>query len=215
MARLTDPINLSVDLPKPADPSRSGGAFTFQMDRVENFAWASTVFTDEELDAIVRIGEALETDKARTGGDMGRPNEQIRKSYASWMFPNEVTTWVFERLAGASLEMNNHYFGFNLTGMEQGLQFTTYEAPGGHYDWHIDRGGQFGCRKLSLSVQLSDPDDYEGGELELWFGGEPHAVEKQRGMVTWFPSWTMHRVKPITKGVRRSLVCWISGPSFT
>jgi len=214
MVRSTKPVNLQVDLPKPVPAHRSGGAWSFQFDRVENFAWHAQVFSPEELDAIVRIGTQLDADRALTGGDLGVPNEKVRQSEASWMFPNEVTSWIFERLAGFSLEMNAGFFGFDLTGMEQGLQFTEYHAPAGHYEWHIDRGNQFGCRKLSLSVQLSDPADYEGGELELWFGGEPHLVEKTRGLVTWFPSWTMHRVKPVTEGVRRSLVCWISGPSF-
>jgi PKHD-type hydroxylase len=215
MARSTKPLNLQIELPKQAHADQAGGSWTFQTDLVENFAWQADLFSPEELDAIIRIGEQIETAKALTGGDLGVPNENIRKSGTAWMFPNEVTNWIFERLAHASLIMNGQYFGFKLTGMEQGLQFTTYEAPGGHYEWHIDRGGQFGCRKLSLSVQLSDPDDYEGGELELWYGGEPTVIDKQRGMTVWFPSWAMHRVKPVTKGVRRSLVCWISGPSFT
>jgi PKHD-type hydroxylase len=98
--------------------------------------------------------------------------------------------------------------------MEQGLQFTRYQAPGEHYEWHIDRGMQTGTRKLSLSLQLSDPDDYEGGDLEMWFGGEPTKASRERGMMTFFPSYVMHRVTPVTKGVRYSLVCWISGPPF-
>lgn len=214
MVHSTDPVNLTVKLPKPASVSQAGGSWSFQYDLVENYAWQPSIFSPEELDAIVDMGERLQAEQALTGGDLGVPNDKVRKSGVAWFYPNEVTSWVFERLGIASLEMNGQYFGFELTGMEQGLQFTTYEAPDGHYEWHIDRGNQFGCRKLSLSVQLSEPDEYEGGDLELWYGGEPTIVDRARGMVTWFPSWVMHRVTPVTKGVRRSLVCWISGPSF-
>jgi PKHD-type hydroxylase len=214
MAHSTKPLNLDISLPRLSSVGDSGGAWSFARDNVQNFAWQDQVFAPDELDAIIRIGEQIASDHALTGGDAGVPDESIRKSDAAWMFPNEFTSWVFERLAHASMAINSQFFGFDLTGMEQGLQFTTYEAPGGHYEWHIDRGNAFGCRKLSLSVQLSDPDEYAGGELELWYGGEPTVVEKQRGMTVWFPSWVMHRVKPVTKGVRRSLVCWISGPSF-
>jgi PKHD-type hydroxylase len=110
--------------------------------------------------------------------------------------------------------MNDQYFGFDLTGMEQGLQFTRYTAPGEHYDWHVDRGHLTATRKLSLSVQLNDPAEYKGGELQFKFGGKDETVKKERGMVTFFPSYTLHRVKPVTQGTRYSLVAWISGPPF-
>jgi PKHD-type hydroxylase len=218
MARLTKPLNMQIDLPKQVPAHQSGGGFPLYGDVVENFAWISDVFSNEELDAIISIGTQLEMDQARTGGaTYGKQNLEMRNSSTSWFFPNEVTDWVFRRLSGAVNSMNAQFFGFELTSMEQGLQFTRYAAPGQHYDWHIDRGASHGCRKLSLSLQLSDPADYEGGELELWFGGGEDEIikaQKQRGMMTFFPSWTMHRVAPVTAGVRHSLVCWVSGPSF-
>jgi len=218
MARSTDPINLAVDLPTLRSANAPGGGFPLYGDMVSNWAWTNEVFTVEELDAIIQIGLSLEQDQARTGGDgLTKPNLKMRDSVTSWLFPNEVTNWVFQRLGFSIMQMNQQFFGFDLTSMEQGLQFTRYDAPGQHYDWHIDRGSTHGCRKLSLSLQLSDPDDYEGGDLELWFGGNEDEIvkaERQRGMATFFPSWTMHRVKPVTKGTRYSLVCWVSGPSF-
>ena len=86
-----------------------------------------------------------------------------------------------------------------------------YSIP---FTWHIDRNMGIATRKLSLSLQLSAPEDYEGGDLELWFGGEPVKANRERGMITFFPSYVMHRVTPVTKGVRYSLVCWVSGPPF-
>lgn len=211
MARLTKPIKMSVDLPKVRPASSAGGGWPLYNDHVENWAWFKDAFTPLELDAIINIGKSVEIERAST---YGGSNPKIRDSYVNFLFPNEITGWVFQRIAGVISEINQRFFGFDLYAMEQGLQFTRYQAPGEHYEWHIDRGMQTGTRKLSLSLQLSDPDNYEGGDLELWFGGEPMKASRERGMMTLFPSYVMHRVTPVTKGTRYSLVAWISGPPF-
>ena len=82
------------------------------------------------------------------------------------------------------------------------------------YGWHQDFGGLL-SRKLSLVMQLSDPEEYEGGELQIMVGGEkPISINKQKGLVVVFPSWAVHQVTPVTKGLRQSLVAWVSGPNF-
>jgi PKHD-type hydroxylase len=213
MVHSTEPKGLSVELPKINNISeiRGGGGWPLVNDPVENFAWCREIFNRAELDAIIKIGTAQELAKATTYG--GQDNK-VRNSFVNFLFPNEINSWVFARLAGAINEINNAFFGFDLFGMEQGLQFTKYEAPGEHYEWHIDRGIHTGTRKLSLAMQLSDPEDYEGGDLEMWFGGEPTKASRDRGLITFFPSYVMHRVTPVTKGTRYSLVCWVSGPPF-
>ena len=82
-------------------------------------------------------------------------------------------------------------------------------ATGDKYDWHLDYGpGHAAFRKLSVSVQLSDPKDYEGGELEMW----PSTVAPRgQGALIVFPSFLPHRVRPVTRGVRYSLVAWAVG----
>lgn len=214
MALSLNPVNLTLELPKLGRPDSAGGGYPLYPDRVNNQAWCKDVFSDHEIDAIIRIGEQVEFDRASTGGGI---TPKVRDSFVSFLFPNDVTGWIFEKMSQSIVQINDQFFGFDLTCMEQGLQFTRYSAPGEHYDWHIDRGGPFGTRKLSMTMQLSDPKDYEGGDLELWFGGGEDEIlkaDKSRGMMTFFPSWVMHRVKPVTKGVRYSLVAWISGPSF-
>jgi len=211
MVRSTDAKNLKVDLLKLGEPNTGGGGWPLRNDHVENWAWFRDAFTPAELDAIINIGNSAELDRAST---YGGSDPKIRNSFVQFLFPNDVTGWVFQRLAGVINGINQQFFGFDLYTMEQGLQFTRYQAPGEHYEWHIDRGMQTGTRKLSLSLQLSDPDDYEGGDLEMWFGGEPTKASRDRGMMTLFPSYAMHRVTPVTKGVRYSLVCWVSGPPF-
>lgn len=192
--------------------SSGGGAWPLYKDHVENFAWANNVFSESELDAICNIGKSINLEKA---GTFGLNSDSIRNSYVSFLFPNEYTTWIFEKLSEIINDVNSKYFKFDISSMEQGIQFTQYTAPDGHYNWHIDKAPEAGIRKLSVSLQLSNPDDYEGGDLELWFGGkEPIKIEKTRGFMTFFPSYAMHRVAPVTKGTRKSLVCWISGPPF-
>jgi PKHD-type hydroxylase len=70
------------------------------------------------------------------------------------------------------------------------------------------------ARKLSLVLQLSDPSEYEGGELQTMSGPNHCAVDRQKGLIAAFPSYMLHRVTPVTKGTRYSLVVWICGPSF-
>ena len=202
---------LSIDLPKLVKADVAGGGWHFKTDNSHEWCWFADGFTSEELDAIIRIGEQIEQHKGVTGGG---DSTAIRDSYVSWLFPNEVTGWIFERLAGMVTIMNQQFFGFDLDGFFQGLQFTKYTEPGQHYTWHVDRGRGHGVRKLSLSLQLSDPETYEGGDLELRFGEEPQKAGRERGMITLFPSWALHRVTPVTKGTRYSLVAWVSGPPF-
>jgi PKHD-type hydroxylase len=202
--------NIKINIPEYGDINSNGGGWSLEYDHVENWAWASSVFSKSELDAICNMGSDAHYYKGTT---IGASDEKMRNSFVSFIFPNENTYWLFDRLAQIIHNTNNSYFKFDITGMIQGLQFTQYSSPGEHYSWHIDRG--IGCRKLSLSLQLSDPDEYDGGDLELWFGGEePIKMKKEKGMMTFFPSYALHRVSPVTRGTRRSLVCWISGPPF-
>ena len=83
------------------------------------------------------------------------------------------------------------------------------------YGWHLDYGGNgTPSRKLSMVLQLTDPSQYEGGNLQLMTSGEPITVRKQRGLVVVFPSYVLHQVTPVTNGNRQSLVSWITGPTF-
>jgi len=69
-------------------------------------------------------------------------------------------------------------------------------------------------RKLSVVIQLSDPSEYDGGNLQFMLGNESENAKKEKGMLYAFPSWVLHRVTPVTEGTRRSLVIWLSGPKF-
>jgi PKHD-type hydroxylase len=195
----------------PIRPLRTaGGSWNFFVDH-ELWCWQDDVFNDAELDAIIELGHRTVLERAKT---TTTDSDAVRKSETSFIYPHDYSAWIFERLTGLVWNMNQAHFRFDLSAFEQGLQFTRYNSEGSHYTWHIDRGSTVGIRKLSLVLQLSDPGNYEGGDLELMFGAEPTVIEKRRGRIVVFPSWALHRVTPVISGCRESLVAWISGPPF-
>lgn len=135
----------------------------------------------------------------------------IRKSSAVFVFPNESTSWVFERLREAIREVNDTVYGFDVSEFREGFQFTRYEV-GEYYGPHFDIGpGRLAERKLSLTVQLSPPEEYTGGELFIY---PEFVAAKDQGSMTIFPSFMCHNVYPVKTGVRYSLVSWLAGPPF-
>ena len=99
-------------------------------------------------------------------------------------------------------------------GFSENFQYTIYHGiEGGHYDWHVDHGPLKLQRKFSISVQLSDASDYEGCDLEFHAGNRrSKPLRALRGAVIAFPSYVLHRVTPCTKGTRKALVAWTTGP---
>lgn len=211
MARSTEPVHLSLPLEPLSPINQGGGSWPFLLDGTHEFGWYDGAFTDLEMDAIIEIGERSTLQKATTYGNDG---PEIRSSSVAFLYPNEHTDWIFRTLAGITDQMNRQFFGFDLTGFHQGLQFTRYTAPGQHYQWHIDKGFGIPVRKLSLSLLLSDPETFTGGDLELAQGPDAQTMERRRGRITFFPGWVRHRVTPVTEGTRYSLVAWIGGPPF-
>lgn len=184
--------------------------------RTEPFVWWENAFNDQELDWIQNEVIQSATQQAKVGGN---PSEEqlnkIRRSKVSWMHNNQDTKWIFEKLAHIVSDLNAHYYGFDLTGFGEALQMTNYDqSEQGMYGWHQDYGSGNISRKMSIVLQLTDPSQYEGGNLQILTGGEPHTVRKQRGLITVFPSYQLHQVTPVTKGSRQTLVAWISGPPF-
>ena len=171
------------------------------------------VFDAQECDRLIETGRSMESSGDLMPGavDTGK-GDQIRDVDVAFVMPDEDSRWVFERLAEVLAQANQDAFRFDLEGFRQGFQVSRY-AAGQHYGWHLDIGPGPGARKkLSITLQLSDPSDYDGGDLE--FRVPDIAASRARGSMTVFPSWTVHRVSPVTRGERWSLVSWISGPRF-
>jgi PKHD-type hydroxylase len=200
----------------------SGAPFLWKsVDRVANFVSGIQVFSANEcLDIIEEAKNYSEFKKGAIGGAKEKTKEpgvdlKVRDSDIIFFHPTQKTQWIFEKLSHSINEVNNQYFNFDLDGLIEGIQFTKYEAPGQHYDWHIDKGNFGPTRKLSLTIQLSDPEEYEGGDLEVNIGvRNTISCEKTQGCATFFPSYILHKVTPVTKGTRYSLVAWVYGPNF-
>jgi PKHD-type hydroxylase len=177
------------------------------------WAWKKDSFDPDERRRIVEMGEALAREPGTVGGDGPGVDEAWRISELSWIPWSPESDWIYQRLADVAQELNERYWQAELAGFAEDLQFTRYDgARQGHYDWHQDVGaGRLSIRKLSLVTLLCD--GFEGGALELAADrGGPVPLEP--GMTVVFPAYELHRVRPVTAGLRRSLVSWVSGPSW-
>ena len=184
--------------------------------KIEPFAWWEGAFTEKELDWLQQKAREANTPAQIGGGGNGLINSEIRRSELNWLPKNENTAWVFEKIAHVVSSLNADYFNFNLTALSEELQLTNYhENNKGMYGWHQDFGSPGNSRKMSVVLQLSDPQEYEGGQLQLFTSKNPTNIEKKRGLIVVFPSWTVHQVTPVVKGTRQTLVTWVSGPAFT
>jgi PKHD-type hydroxylase len=182
--------------------------------KIEPFAWWENAFTEEQLNWLQQKAKEATQEAQVGGGNGGEVNTQIRRSELNWLKKDPECAWVFEQLAHVAASLNADYFGFDLTGFGEAIQLTNYhEAKQGNYIWHQDFGRGV-SRKLSIVVQLSDPKEYEGGELQILNSDKPTSIRKERGLITVFPAWTLHQVTPVIKGTRQTLVAWISGPEF-
>jgi len=183
---------------------------------VEPFVWWENGFTEQDLNWLQKQAQRADQ-RAQVGGNpTGDDLAKIRRSHLSWLNKTQDTAWVFEKLGHIASSLNAQHYRFDLTGFGEALQLTNYDqSEQGMYGWHVDYGGKISeSRKLSLVLQLTDPSQYEGGNLQVMTGGQPQTVRKQRGLVAAFPSYVLHQVTPVTSGNRQSLVAWISGPAF-
>lgn len=188
-----------------------GACWPFQLDPVSPWAYWDKAFTREECEAIIRLGNSNSLQPATV---QNMDVTDIRESHVAWIFPNEHTGWIFEKMSNIVTDLNNRFFKFDIFGAVEGFQFTRYVAPGGRYGRHVDNSYNTTVRKLSFTLQLSDPREYEGGELCLYYGKDPEIMKKEQGYVALFPSYTLHEVTPVTRGTRYSLVSWITGAPF-
>jgi len=184
-----------------------------RVDQTEYY-WFQQGFSEEELGWFNNLKDLYPFEIASIVGST-TPNTEVRNSRIKWLHYDERTDWVYEKLKNFSIEANNTIWGFNLTSIIDSIQYTEYPEGGGHYDCHVDIGpGSINHRKISIVTQLSDPSEYEGGELEIWCGGQFRQIPKIKGCTVLFPSFLLHRVTPVTSGVRRSMVLWAGGGSY-
>jgi PKHD-type hydroxylase len=188
---------------------------------VQPYTIWNNCFTDEQLDLIVNAHDELGVSQSYVGPDSSL-NHSIRKSANAFHYKTDQNSWIFDRLLYMVELTNDIFFQFDLIGFEK-YQYTVYNNTD-YYDYHVDT--VYGAtlidkeshltRKLSMTILLNDPSEFEGGNFELCYGKPDEAIslKLEKGTAIFFPSYMMHRVTPITKGTRKSLVVWTVGPKF-
>lgn len=166
------------------------------------------IFPPEECRRIV----ALSLHRPQRAGAMMYAKPNIRKSTIAWIDIQEDSRWLYAKVWD-TFQAVNRWFKYDLLGLVDEIQFARY-APGDSFGWHLDTGGgQTSTRKLSMSVQLCDDDEYCGVDLEICACPQLDP-RRRRGTIIVFPSFLAHRVTPVTQGARCSLVAWAHVPAF-
>ena len=185
------------------------------------FYYFKNVFNDQMITELTNMVNSNYTfSKGRTGtAELGNDTDSYKTNNRdiAYINPDTHSQWLYSLLFPMALEANENAFHFDIDIVTDPIHYVIYPEDGGHLDWHMDVGA-FGVnkRKLAMTVQLSDSSDYEGGDFEIWMGGKDGfvTVPREKGDVVIFPSFLMHRVKPITRGERRCLVFWTGGRPF-
>lgn len=173
------------------------------------------VFTKGECERIIATTAMAQTGEALLVGRQRDHN--LRQAELVWLDDVEGMGWVMDRLIDLVRISNRDLFDFDLREFSESPQVARYHAAnGGHFAWHSDIGDGVAAskRKLTLVLQLSKPDTYEGGDLEIMPSAHVVAASRQQGCVSIFPSFALHHVTPVTSGVRHSLTVWAHGPAF-
>ena len=174
------------------------------------------LFTPDQCRQIIASGRAQKPQTAQVG--MGKPgggtDTKKRVTTISWI-PFKEMGHMYYDLYKFIVKANENHFGFGDVRITEQAQFTEY-PEGGFYDWHMDCDVNMGheppVRKISMTLLLNDPSEFEGGDLELMAPGK--FANLQQGHAICFASFLNHRVAPVTKGVRQSLVVWFGGKPF-
>ena len=186
----------------------------------DSLAYWEGFLSPEDIHLLLSQPEWLSLHKGSIGGATGSPvtDLTVRSTALAWLGTKPELLPIWEKLAKAVAEVNSRYFHFDLSGFYEPIQLGVYYADeNGHYNWHTDAVPQDRetPRKLSIAMLLSDPSEFEGGEFQVkTHNDEVQTLECKKGRAWFFPSYTLHRVTPVTKGVRRSLVIWVGGPPF-
>lgn len=163
-----------------------------------------------DVDAILDIASKETVTDATTFGGM---NEQYRRSKIAWLTGNDLIMNLLWPYVNAAAET----MGIDVEASAE-FQYTEYHgSQEAKYDWHhdVDWNNNNGRdRKLSVTVQLSDPEDYVGGYFDFSEVELPSLECRDKGTVLIFPSYLQHRVSPVTSGVRKTLVAWFDGPTW-
>ena len=178
------------------------------------------VLTPQQCDELIRIGQSEPKTEGKTSQKEG--THGYRKSIISWI-PIDKAAPIYQIIKRWMETTNANHFGFDTVQLTETGQYTEY-SKGGFYKWHMDSGVEMSdmppVRKISMTLLLNDPKEFEGGELEIYngeltnTGSKEHLIKLRQGQAIFFASFFLHRVNTVTEGNRKALVMWFGGTSF-
>ena len=176
------------------------------------------MLTPEQCQMIINAGRSEPRNDASVGSDRGSKGGVIdtktRTSHISWI-PFKKMHEMYKQIEKTMKQTNGNHFGFDGMQITEMAQYTEY-PEGGFYDWHVDNDvnmqNEPPVRKISMTCLLSPQNEFEGGDLELMKEGK--SVKLKQGQAIFFASFIRHRVAPVIRGNRKSLVMWFGGTPF-
>jgi len=192
-----------------------------RMPRWQSYVAQTTepMFTPEQCKMIIDAGHSCAPEKAKVGGGKdGQYDTKKRVTTISWI-PFDKMPQMYKQVENQLSIINLNHFMFDGIRLTEPAQFTEYPKKG-FYDWHMDlnafgASGEHPVRKISMTCLLSDPKDFTGGELMFSdAGGDQKPLDFKQGQAIFFASFLRHKVAPVKKGIRRSMVMWFGGPPF-
>ena len=173
------------------------------------------LFTPEQCKLIIQAGHRQKPEQAKVGGGKtGKHDTKKRVTTISWI-PFKEMSPMYNQVNSFIQKINKNHFGFGDIQITENAQFTEY-PEGGFYDWHMDCDVSMEheppVRKISMTCLLSPEDQFDGGDLEIMSPGK--RIKLEQGHAICFASFLNHRVAPVTRGVRQSLVMWFGGEPF-
>ena len=173
------------------------------------------LFSPKQCQMIIEAGRAQPKHNASVGGGKkggATVDTKTRTSHISWI-PFKKMPDMYKDIEKTMNKTNGNHFGFDGMQITEMAQYTEYPS-GGFYDWHMDSDVNFAheptVRKISMTCLLSHESEFEGGELQI--EKEKNKVKLAQGQAIFFASFLLHKVAPVTSGVRKSLVMWFGGP---
>ena len=192
-----------------------------RMPRWQSYVAQTTepMFSPKQCQMIIDAGHSCAPEQARVGGgNDGKHDTKKRVTTISWIPFNKMPE-MYKQVENQLSIINLNHFGFDGVTLTEPAQFTEYPKKG-FYDWHMDLNafghtGEHPVRKISMTCLLSDPKDFTGGELMFSdAGGDKKPLDLKQGQAIFFASFLRHKVAPVKKGIRQSMVMWFGGPPF-
>jgi PKHD-type hydroxylase len=170
-------------------------------------------FDEAECDRLIALGERAGLVPATVwAGEGDRVDSAVRSARTSYHERGPETGWIYDRLDRLFADAGKA-FGLAVGPVTEPIQILRYDEGGHFQTWHSDAGYDARATRLvSVSVELSEPGDHEGGNLEIMPDTIGRARSLGRGGARFFPSKALHRVTPVTRGVRHAMVIWTGGP---